>query len=247
MKILDRIIIILFSIAFIFSAIWMVSIPTLKNKNFYLRQYEKGNIIEESQLEELETITDNVLEYFFGNGKLEYFVNGDNIFDEEATEYFSVLKSTYILIQIFGTIGFLITIACVCYMIWRFGSLKKLLIKYVGITFLVAFLLTGLYVLITILNGIPESHNDTFFHQIQYCYYQIIYFGRSTNIDSIPNNNLILNSVYSELFLKAIFIRVFTGVIISMLVCFILSIIFQIKGKYIENEFEKLKYEGFNS
>ena len=48
MKILDRIIIILFSIAFIFSIIWMVSIPTIKNKDFYLKQYEKGNIIEES-------------------------------------------------------------------------------------------------------------------------------------------------------------------------------------------------------
>lgn len=247
MKILDRIIIILFSIAFIFSIIWMVSIPTIKNKDFYLKQYEKGNIIEESKLEELEAITDNVLEYFFGNGKLEYFVNGENIFDEEAIEYFSVLKSTYILIQIAGTIGFLIVIACVCYMIWRFTNLKKLLIKYVGFTFLAAILLTGLYVLITIQKGIPENYNDTFFHQIRYCYYQIIYFGRSTNIDTIPSNNLILNSVYSELFLQSIFIRVFTGVIISMLICFILSIIFQIKGKYIEDEFDKLKYEGFNS
>ena len=96
MKILDRIIIILFSIAFIFSAIWMVSIPTLKNKNFYLRQYEKGNIIEESQLEELETITDNVLEYFFGNGKLEYFVNGARVMRSCDIKYSDIFIENHI-------------------------------------------------------------------------------------------------------------------------------------------------------
>ena len=64
MKIIDRIIVIIFSLSLIFSVIWMVSIPTLKNKKFYLEQYEKGNIIEQSQLTELEEITDNILNYF---------------------------------------------------------------------------------------------------------------------------------------------------------------------------------------
>lgn len=247
MKIIDRIIVIIFSLSLIFSVIWMVSIPTLKNKKFYLEQYEKGNIIEQSQLTELEEITDNILNYFFGNEELEYLVNGENIYDEEALNYFQVLKSTYILIQIVGTIGFLIVIACICYMIWRFATIKKLLIKYVGITFLLAIIFTGLYILFHILKGIPDRFNDTFFHQIQYCYYQLIYLGNMEQINSIPQDNLLLNAVYSELFLRQMFLRVIIGVIISMILCYVLMIIIQIKGRKIEDEFDKLRYESFNS
>jgi hypothetical protein len=66
-------------------------------------------------------------------------------------------------------------------------------------------------------------------------------------INSIPKDNLLLNSVYSELFLRQMFLRVAIGVIATMILCYGLMIIIQIKGRKIEDEFDKLRYESFNS
>lgn len=249
MKILDRIIIIIFTISIIFSTIWTVSIPTLKNKNYYLHRFNIDNTVQNVEYteEQLSIITDQLLDYLFKDGTLEYEINNVNVFDEESKTYLSVLKNTYIMIQIIGTFGFLISIGCICYILWRFTTIKKYLIKYVGLTLLSVIIIVIGYILIRRSFGIPEQYSKSFLDEMRYHYYELIYSWDVSKINNIPVDNKLLNAIYSPSWTNHMIIRGFISTCVILILWFGLAVVIQLKGKEIEDEFEKLKTEDFNS
>lgn len=249
MKILDRIIIIVFTLSIIFSTIWVVSIPTLKNKKYYLHRYNVDNVVENVEYteEELNAITDEILHYLFKDGELEYQIDNKDVFDQEAKDYLGVLRNTYIVIQIIGTYGFLLSIGCICYILWRFTTVKRYLIKYVGLTLLVVTTIVIGYLFICRSMGIPEAYKGSILDEMRYHYYELIYGWNLDKINNIPVNNKVLNAIYSPSWTNHMIVRgvVSTGII--LILWFVLAVVIQLKGKEIEDEFEKLKTEDFNS
>lgn len=246
MRVLDRIMIILFSITLIFTTIWVSIIPTIKNERFYERQLASNHLFEANDYteEECEEIISCLLDYFFGNGKLVYEIDGVSVFTMEAINYARILKTTYIMIQVIGTVSFLLGIGLAAYLIWRFQESRKIMLPIVLITYGILLLITICYIGYIYLKGIPAPYDETFFSQMRYCYYTFIYFGNQDKLAAIPLGDNILSIIYDKVLISKVIVKTLIVLSFTIISWLFLTVIFRKMGNKIVEEIETIKYQN---
>jgi integral membrane protein (TIGR01906 family) len=228
-KILDRFVIILFSISILLVSIWAVIIPITKSIDFFEYEFNKNNTSENTGWyvyedntyysytnEELTYIMDTVIDYLMDEkDDMQVVINGKNVFSNQALIHMKDVKVLYTGGNRLGLMFYIITIICMIYMAFNFDRMKSLLFKYTMLT------LAGILIILGAIGIFALVDFDkvfVLFHKIAFPTEQKFndaFFSNISNYEELYYiNNLTLTNILSiEVFMDAvilIFIGMFT-------------------------------------
>lgn len=244
LKILDRIAIILFNLGLLVIAIWITVIPIARSKSFYLFEYEKNDTVAITgyTMEQLEIITDRIIDYLFDEVDDMQVMFGDEVvFSNQALIHMADVKDLFIHGQQLAWIVFILWIMIGVFLGLRFSKIRMILFKY---SFIAILMIVGIVGMIGIFALIDFDQMFTLFHHIIFpdpIQFRDAFFGAVSNYPEAPGvSNLMLIMILSiELFMDIAAI-IIASVIVIFVVWMILN--YTISIRYIK-KLKEMEYE----
>lgn len=231
MKLLDRLVIIIFNISLLLVTIWAIIIPITKSKDFYEYEFNKNNTTENTYWyvsedktyyyytnEQLTMISEVIIDYLMGRtDNMQVVIEGRNVFSNQALIHMKDVKALYTGGRILGWVFFGLLILTLIYMIFSYKRIKPLLFKYTMLTLGgIGLILLGfaIYALIDFNGAFVLFHRLAFPTDQKF---RDAFFAVESNYKELYYiNNLTLTNILSiEIFMDAAF-AIFGGVFIVL-------------------------------
>lgn len=267
MKVLDKIVIIIFNICLLIVSIWISAIPIAKSKSYYQFQFKINNIYEgadENQTpffytpehygyahyftdDELDIMIDHIIEYLFGDkDTFALEINGEQVFGEAAVKHMADVKVLMINWQILSVIALVLMIGLFAYLCLRLKQVKKDLLTYTLIFY--GLVVLGFVIFFTITYFTTKNNYNTFtiMDYFDQAFRNLHYLFFPFQLDKVEGsffNDTLTEILTIELFQTAIII-VIAVLFTLQLIWLLFTIIVRKYGDRIANKIKQYQYTG---
>ena len=172
MKIVKRIIdysaVIIFSLCFILSSVFISIIPIASDNSYYMHQYIRNGVSNNLPytIDQLEQITKSITNYLFhGHDSMQISFYGNNVFSDQAIIHMADVKDLFVGGTIIGYVCIALTIISLIYIIIHSKKTKSIFRKINYITYIIFLLLMislGIYAIVDFDSAFVNFHHVIF-------------------------------------------------------------------------------------
>lgn len=128
LKIVDKMVILLFSLSFILTTAFVSIIPIASNNAYYLLQFEKNGIGQNLNytIDQLKEITAAITGYMFrGKNSMQVYFDGKAVFSDQAISHMADVKVLFVGGTILGYISLILFLVSLIYLFFRRKEVKR--------------------------------------------------------------------------------------------------------------------------